>query len=108
VSSFRSSALARADILSIAVYTIDRWSEAQADKYLGELEAFCQDLADGHRVGRACDEISPGLFRAEYVSHVVFYRPKPYGVRVVRVLHQRQLPKLHSFEDDDSDEIEDG
>lgn len=102
--SFRASALARADIREIAIYTIHRWNEAQADKYLGELEALCQRLAEGHGVGRACDDVSPGLFRISYVSHVVFYRPKPYGVRIVRILHQRQLPTLHDFEDDDEDE----
>ena len=98
---FRSSWLARADILHIGAYTISRWNEAQADKYLGELEAFCQALAEGHRIDRPCDEVSPGLFRLEFVSHVVFYRPRPYGIRVVRILHERQLPKLHSFDDDD-------
>jgi toxin ParE1/3/4 len=106
VPSFRASALARADIRDIGAYTIHRWDEAQADKYLGELEALCQQLAEGPRVSRACDDISPGLFRVDYVSHVVFYRPKPYGVRIVRILHKRQLPTLHSFEDDESDEDE--
>jgi toxin ParE1/3/4 len=104
VRSFRSSSLARADIRHIGDYTITNWNEAQADKYLGELEAFCQRIADGHAIGRPCDDVSPGLFRLEYVSHVVFYRPKPYGIRVVRILGQRQLPKLHSFEDDDFDD----
>jgi hypothetical protein len=36
----------------------------------------------------------------------VFFRRKPYGVPVVRILGQSQLPKLHSFEDDDRDEDE--
>ncbi len=104
--TFRSSSLARADIRDIGEYTIRNWNEAQADKYLGELEDFCQRLAEGHAFGRPCDHVSPGLFRAEYVSHVVFFRPKPDGIRVVRILGQRQLPKLHSFEDDEIDEDE--
>jgi plasmid stabilization system protein ParE len=45
----------------------------------------------------------PGLFRIDYVSHVVFYRPSSYGFRIVRVLHQRQLSALHSFEDDEDE-----
>jgi toxin ParE1/3/4 len=106
VPSFRASALARSDIRQIGAYTIHRWDEAQAGKYLGELEAFCQQLAEGHGVGRACDDVSPGLFRVDCASHVVLYRPKPYGVRIVRILHKRQLPTLHSFEDDELDEDE--
>jgi hypothetical protein len=38
VPSFRASALARADLREIGAYTIHRWDEAQADKYLGELD----------------------------------------------------------------------
>jgi toxin ParE1/3/4 len=106
VPSSRASALARADIREIGAYTVHRWDEAQADKCLGELESFCQRLAEGHGVGRTCDDVSPGLFRIDHVSHVVFYRPKPYGVRIVRILHKRQLPTIHSFEDDESDEDE--
>ena len=101
--SFRSSSLARADIRGIGDYTIQQWNEAQADKYLGELEDFCQRLADGHAIGRACDDVSPGLFRAEYVSHVVFFRRRDYGVRIVRILHERQLPERHSFQDDEDE-----
>ena len=104
--SFRSSSLARADIRAIGVYTVRTWNEVRADKYLSELEDFCRRLAEGLAIGRACDEVSPGLFRAEYISHVIFYRPKPYGVRIVRILGRRQLPKLHTFQDDDLDEGE--
>ncbi len=107
MASFRSSARARADILEIAVFTIERWSEAQADKYLSGLEELCRRLSEGETTGRARDDIAPGLYRIGYMSHAVFYRPVPDGVRIVRVLHQRQLPELHSFDDDlDEDEQE--
>ena len=104
MAEFRFSVQAEADARGIAAFTIRTWDVAQAAKYLGGLEALCQALADGHGVGRACDDISPRLFRVDYVSHVVFFRRMPYGVRIVRVLHQRQLPGLHSFEDDEEDE----
>jgi plasmid stabilization system protein ParE len=58
VPSFRASALARAEIRETGAYTIHRWDEAQAGKYLGELEAFCQHLAEGRGVGRACDDVT--------------------------------------------------
>jgi plasmid stabilization system protein ParE len=35
------------------------------------------------------------------VSHVVFFRRRPYGVRVVRILHGRQLPEIHTFDEDE-------
>ena len=102
--SFRSSARARADIFEIAVFTIQRWNEAQADKYLAGLKELCQRLAEGDAEGRARDDIAPGLHRIGYMSHAVFYRLTSYGVRIVRVLHQRLLPDLHSFEDDEDEQ----
>jgi len=99
VAEYRYSVLAEADADEITAFTIRKWDVTQAAKYIGGLEALCQELAEGHGVGRACDHISPGLFRIDYVSHIVFYRPRPYGVRIVRVLHRRQLPEVHSFEE---------
>jgi plasmid stabilization system protein ParE len=86
---------------TIAAYTIEKWNEAQADFYLANLEAFCEGLSDTLIPRRPCAEVSAGLFRANYVSHIVFYRLKPYGIRVVRLLGGAQEPKRHSFDDDD-------
>ncbi len=49
-------------------------------------------------MGRPCDEVSPCLHRHEHGKHVVFYRLKPGGIRVVRVLHQQMLPIKPHFE----------
>jgi toxin ParE1/3/4 len=103
VAEYRYSLQAEADADEITAFTIRKWDVAQAARYISGLEALCQALADGNGVGRACDHISIGLFRIDYVSHVVFYRARPYGVRIVRVLHQRQLPEVHSFEDDEDE-----
>ena len=46
MAAFRFSRRAEADLLSIADYTLRTWGEAQADRYIGELETCCQMLAD--------------------------------------------------------------
>jgi plasmid stabilization system protein ParE len=69
---------------------------------LAALEAFCEDLVDTLVPRRPCDEIGEGLFRAQHISHVVFYRLTSDGVRVVRILHGSQEPRRQSFEDDDA------
>jgi plasmid stabilization system protein ParE len=33
--------------------------------------------------------------RVEHGRHVVFYRRKEYGIRIIRVLHQSMLPDKH-------------
>jgi plasmid stabilization system protein ParE len=45
VGKFRLSRLAEADLLSIGTYTLRTWGEAQTLRYIGQLEACCQQLA---------------------------------------------------------------
>lgn len=87
---------AEADLLSIGEYSLRMWGRAQAARYLGELEAVCQTLADNPALGRTCDEIRPGLRRLEQGRHVVFYRREPNGILVSRILHQSMLPEKHN------------
>lgn len=101
---YRFAIRARADLRSIAEYTLERWGTDQCLRYLVALEECCQRLADDPSYGRACDDILPGLFRKEQGRHVVFYRLRPYGVRVVAILHDRMLPELHLVEDAEDDE----
>jgi toxin ParE1/3/4 len=101
VGEYRYSLLAEADADEIAAFTIETWDHRQAERYLSGLEALCQKLADGEAIGRACPAVGPDLFRIGYVSHVVFFRRRPYGVRVVRILHGRLRPEIHTFDEDE-------
>lgn len=97
---FRFSIRAESDLLNIGDYTIQTWGEAQAIRYIDDLESCCQMLADNPALGRECDEIRSGLRRMEHGRHVVFYRQETGGILVSRVLHQSMLPELHTeFED---------
>jgi toxin ParE1/3/4 len=49
-------------------------------------------------MGRSCDSISAGLHRHEVGKHVIYYRLKPSGIRVVRILHQQMNPARTHFE----------
>lgn len=96
---FRFSRRAEVDLLSIGDYTLQKWSKAQAVRYIGELELCCQMLADNPALGRTCDEVRPGLRRHEHGRHVVFYRQRRGGILISRILHQRMLPGRHTIDD---------
>jgi toxin ParE1/3/4 len=68
VGTFRLSRLAESDLQSIGTYTLRTWGEAQTFRYIGELEACCQQLADHPASGRSCGDIRPGLYRREQAS----------------------------------------
>jgi toxin ParE1/3/4 len=91
---------AEADLHGISEYTWQNWGAVQERAYLGELESCCIRLAAGPLLGRACDEVRPGLRRMEQGRHVVFYRPEGKGILVVRALHQSMVPSRWSMAED--------
>ena len=90
-------------MVNIGSYTLRTWGEDQAVRYIDDLEACCDMLAENPDLGRAAEPVRPGLRRMEHGRHVVFYRRETAGVLISRILHQRMLPEKHAV-DDDSDE----
>ena len=82
---------ADADIDSIIAFTKERWSQAQAEKYLDGLVDTLDMLAQRPLIGRPSSTKKPTWRRFEYVSHVIVYQPVRGGIRVQRVMHKQQL-----------------
>jgi toxin ParE1/3/4 len=101
MSQFRLARPALEDLRSIRRYTRRRWGDDQARRYLTELDECFHMLAENPKLGRQCDDIRPGLLRRETGRHVVFFRLEKYGIRIVRVLHERMLPQLHLRQETD-------
>ena len=101
MATCRFSRAAEADLVSIGVYTLRAWGPAQTERYLGELEACCQQLADNPATGRPCDHVRPGLRRLEQGKHVIFFRSEPGGILVSRILHERMLPERHAIDEEE-------
>lgn len=89
---------AQSDMRVIAKYTFERWGAGQAVRYVKGIEACFQILSERPGMGRACVAISSGLHRHEQGKHVVFYRLKPGGDRIVRVLRRQMVPSKAQFE----------
>jgi toxin ParE1/3/4 len=86
--------------MEIGAYTLHTWGEDQTLRYIDDLEACCQRLADNQASGRACDHVRPGLRRMEQGKHVVFFRLQPRRILVSRILHQQMLPERHAIDDE--------
>lgn len=78
------------DLTDIWNYTVDTWSETQADKYYTMLIETCRQIADSKRpLGKAYTEILPNLYGLRSGKHIVFYRFSEQTVEIVRILHER-------------------
>lgn len=82
----------------IARFTTITWSAKQATRYIAQLQTCFNMLDENPEMGRRCDEVSPGLHRHEHGKHVIFYRIKPDGIRISRILHQQMIPLRTHFE----------
>ena len=79
------------DLTHIWEYTVEAWSEQQADNYYNMLIACCQKIATNPRLfGTSYDEVAEGLLGYRVGKHVIFYRTIADGeIVVIRILHQR-------------------
>lgn len=76
------------DLSAIWEYTVDTWSERQADKYYFMLLDSCQDLADGKVAGKNYPEINTEIFGFRAGQHILFYRKLSVNkIEVARILH---------------------
>ena len=78
--------LAETDILEIWDYIADD-SLAAADRWVDRLDEQFRMLAAQPMMGRAREELAPGVRSFPFGRYVVFYMQLNDGIDVVRVLH---------------------
>ncbi|MCE2644658.1 MAG: type II toxin-antitoxin system RelE/ParE family toxin [Burkholderiaceae bacterium] len=78
--------LAQTDILDIWDFIADD-SVAAADRWVDVLDAQFRVLATQPMMGRAREELAPGVRSFPVGRYVVFFVPLVDGIDVVRVLH---------------------
>lgn len=90
MAKFHLSYEAVEDLDSIWLYTLETWSEDQADFYYHELVKSCQKIANRPTyLDKEYHEIMPGLYGHHIYKHLIFYILVEDGVEIVRILHER-------------------
>jgi toxin ParE1/3/4 len=78
------------DLTAIWEYTVETWSEHQADKYYFMLLAACQDIADGKFKGKNYPEINIAILGLRAGQHILFYRKLSNDtIEIARILHSQ-------------------
>jgi toxin ParE1/3/4 len=76
---------ARTDLEEIWAF-IAMDSPAAADRFIDRLLRSCRNLATLPRLGRAREDLAPGLRSLPVGDYLVFYRKARSGIEVARVL----------------------
>ena len=79
------------DLYRIWEYTVDTWSEEQADKYYALIEIALNEIGSSPaNAGVPYDEISPGIRAYHVQHHIIFYVIQNNGrALIARILHEK-------------------
>ncbi|MCF8415968.1 MAG: type II toxin-antitoxin system RelE/ParE family toxin [Crocinitomicaceae bacterium] len=83
------SSEALSDLEKIWIYTCEKWSKEQADRYYSLLIEEIQFLQSNYNTGKSAEYIRPG-YRVSFVkSHILFYKiVDDQKLEIIRILHQ--------------------
>ncbi|MDO8768432.1 MAG: type II toxin-antitoxin system RelE/ParE family toxin [Burkholderiaceae bacterium] len=80
---------AREDLKRIWRYTYQTWGEAQANRYLDDMNLTIERLAKNPELGSPRDHIRQGYRAMLCGRHLIFFTVQVDAIRIVRVLHER-------------------
>jgi len=87
--SFKVSKLALRDLNSIWIYSADKWSRKQADRYYNEIFEMIDEICENPKIGRTLNDVKEGHRSKTVKSHLIIYKVKEREVFIDRILHQR-------------------
>lgn len=82
---------AASDLENIWLYTLEKWSQEQADKYHRQLIEAIKQLALNPYLGKDVGYILKGYYRLKAQSHLVFYKIDEISnnIMIIRILHEQ-------------------
>ena len=87
--SFVISKRAISDLEEIWLYTVEKWSIEQADRYYNlifdEISYICKNI----NAGKSMEHVRKGYKASKVKSHYIFYRVLNDTVEIIRILHER-------------------
>ena len=90
MAGFRFSNKAVDDLTRIWNYTLNKWSENQADVYYRMLVESCKEIAYNPDLGKKYSGIGENLFGLKTGRHIIFYRRiEENEVEIIRILHEQ-------------------
>ena len=78
------------DLILIWNYTVDTWSENQADKYYEQIINHCDNLSSKPKQGKKYEKVIEGLRGSKINKHIIFYRELSAStIEIERILHEQ-------------------
>ena len=90
MAKFKITNNAVKELFDIWSYTVETWSESQADKYYKLIISACSTIAKKPQIGKSYPEIYKDLKGKLTSKHIIFYRVLEYQtIEITRILNER-------------------
>lgn len=77
------------DLEEIWLYTVEKWSAEQADRYYNlvfdEINYICNNINSG----KSMEHVRKDYRASKVKSHLIFYRVANGMIEIIRILHER-------------------
>ena len=83
------SSNAVSDLEEIWLYTMDKWSVEQADRYYNLIFDEINYICTNENAGKSMDHVRKGYRASKVKSQLIFYRISNNLVEIIRILHER-------------------
>lgn len=90
MAKFRFTNKAVYDLTQIWNYTVDNWSEKQADKYYHLLIDNCSEVANNPELGKNYTGVTENLLGFKAGRYIIFYKIiENNEIEIIRILHEQ-------------------
>ncbi len=86
---FVISKKAVSDLEDIWLYTVEKWSVEQADRYYNLIFDEINHICKNSTAGKSMEHVRKGYRTSKVKSHLIFYRVINDTIEVIRILHER-------------------
>jgi toxin ParE1/3/4 len=77
------------DLEEIWLYTIEKWSLEQADRYYNLIFDEINFICKNSTAGKSMEHVRKSYRASKVKSHLIFYRVVNDIIEVIRILHER-------------------
>lgn len=88
MASYKLTPAAESDLELIWGYTAERWGINQANRYVDDLAAAFDLLAESPALARLREEFAPSVRIHPHAHHLIVFIEAEGGIVIVRVLHE--------------------
>ena len=87
--TFIISKKAVSDLEGIWLYTVEKWSVQQADRYYNLIFDEIAYICKNENAGKSMEHVRKGYRASKVKSHLIFYKISKNVIEIVRIPHER-------------------